>query len=115
MCGDREKWETARRDAWLRELLTDSSEGESEDRYMRFEESSRWIAEMTGGAAEAGPVGPRDSSGEDFVRGVSATLDTLVGWSGGGSRLPRTRLWSGERGRCVLSPGRINGGVKYEK
>ncbi len=33
--------------------------------YSRFEESSRWIAEVTGGAAEAGPVGPRDASGED--------------------------------------------------
>jgi hypothetical protein len=31
-----------------RELLTDSSEGEPEDEYTRFEESGRWIAEMTG-------------------------------------------------------------------
>ncbi len=48
VCGEREKWETA----WLRELLTDDSEGEPEDGYTGFEESSRWIAEMTGGAAE---------------------------------------------------------------
>jgi hypothetical protein len=48
MSGQREEWETARRDAWLRELLTDSSEGEPEVEYTKFEESSRWIAEMTG-------------------------------------------------------------------
>jgi hypothetical protein len=34
--------------AWLRELLTDSSESEPEDEYTRFGESGRWIAEMTG-------------------------------------------------------------------
>jgi hypothetical protein len=43
-----EEWEAARHDAWLRDLLTDSSEGESEDGYLRFAESGRWIAEMTG-------------------------------------------------------------------
>jgi hypothetical protein len=42
------KWEVARHDAWLRELLTDSSGSESEDKYLRFAESGRWIAEMTG-------------------------------------------------------------------
>jgi hypothetical protein len=46
--GQREEWETARHSARLRELLTDSSEGEPEDEYTRFEESGRWIAEMTG-------------------------------------------------------------------
>jgi hypothetical protein len=35
-------------DAWLRELLKDSSEGESEDGCLRFAESGRWIAKMTG-------------------------------------------------------------------
>ncbi len=48
-----EVWETARRDAWLRELLSDSSsEYEPEDKYSRFKESGRWIAEMGGGGAE---------------------------------------------------------------
>jgi hypothetical protein len=42
------EWEVARQDAWLRELLTDSSESESEEKYARFAESERWIAEMTG-------------------------------------------------------------------
>jgi hypothetical protein len=46
--GQDEEWETARHDAWLRKLLTDSSEGESEDECLRFAESGRWIAEMTG-------------------------------------------------------------------
>jgi hypothetical protein len=35
-------------DAWLRELLTDISEGESVDEYSRFAESGRWIAKMLG-------------------------------------------------------------------
>jgi hypothetical protein len=42
------RWETARHDAWLRELLTDSSESESTDVYSRFAESGRWVAEMMG-------------------------------------------------------------------
>ncbi len=42
------RWEMARQDAWLRELLTDSSGSETEENYTRFAESGRWIAEMTG-------------------------------------------------------------------
>jgi hypothetical protein len=42
------QWELARQDAWLREMLTDSSGSESEEKYARFEESGRWIAEMAG-------------------------------------------------------------------
>jgi hypothetical protein len=48
VCNEQESWETARRDAWLRELLTDSSDDEPEDECTRSEESGRWIAEMTG-------------------------------------------------------------------
>jgi hypothetical protein len=40
-------WEQAKRDAWLREMLTDTSESESEEKYGRFAESGRWIAELT--------------------------------------------------------------------
>jgi hypothetical protein len=40
--------EMARQDAWLREMLTDSSGSESEEDCVRFTESGRWIAEMTG-------------------------------------------------------------------
>ncbi len=46
------RWEIARRDAWLRELLTDSSGSETEEEYTRFAESGRWIAEMTGNRDE---------------------------------------------------------------
>ncbi len=42
-----QEWELARQDAWLREMLTDSSGSESEEKYARFAESGRWIAEMT--------------------------------------------------------------------
>jgi hypothetical protein len=42
------KWEVARQDAWLRELLTDSSGSETDEDYARFTESGRWVAEMTG-------------------------------------------------------------------
>jgi hypothetical protein len=36
VCDEQETWETARRDAWLRELLTDSSGDESEGGCSRF-------------------------------------------------------------------------------
>jgi hypothetical protein len=42
------QWELARQDAWLREMLTDSSGSESEEKYARFTELGRWISEMTG-------------------------------------------------------------------
>jgi hypothetical protein len=32
----------------LRELLTDNSGSDAEEKYTRFAESGRWIAEMTG-------------------------------------------------------------------
>jgi hypothetical protein len=46
--GEDHQWELARQNAWLREMLTDSSGNESEEEYTRFAESGRWIAEMTG-------------------------------------------------------------------
>jgi hypothetical protein len=42
------QWELVRQDAWLREMLTDSSGSETEEKYARFAESGRWVAEMTG-------------------------------------------------------------------
>jgi hypothetical protein len=42
------QWELASQDAWLREMLTDSSGSKTEEKYARFAESGRWIAEMTG-------------------------------------------------------------------
>jgi hypothetical protein len=47
-----EMWETARKNTWLRKLLSSSSEDEEgregkktkmEDKYARFGESSRWV------------------------------------------------------------------------
>jgi hypothetical protein len=90
VCGEQEKWETARRDAWLRELITDSSEGEPEDKYTRFEESSRRIAEMTGGAGETGPEGTRGASSEDFIGGRWPRAARWLGGQEGESQLPPT-------------------------
>jgi hypothetical protein len=42
---DRE-WEEARRDAWLRQMLSDTSSDEDEEHYGRFAESGRWMAEL---------------------------------------------------------------------
>jgi hypothetical protein len=39
-------WEEARRSAWLRQMLSDTSSDEDEERYGRFAESGRWIAEL---------------------------------------------------------------------
>ncbi len=46
VCGVREDWETARRDAGPRELLAGNSEGEPEDRCTGVVELSRQTAEM---------------------------------------------------------------------
>jgi hypothetical protein len=39
------KWEEARRNAWLRQMLSDTSSDEDEESYGRFAESGRWMAE----------------------------------------------------------------------
>jgi hypothetical protein len=41
-----QEWERARRDAWLREMLSDTSGGEDEESCGRFAESRRWISEL---------------------------------------------------------------------
>jgi hypothetical protein len=45
-----QQWEEARRNAWLRQLLSDDSSGESdeEEPYGRFAESGRWMTELYG-------------------------------------------------------------------
>jgi hypothetical protein len=56
-CTDGEVWEAVRKDAWFRGLLSSSSEDEeetegkkakTEDKCARFEESSRWVREISG-------------------------------------------------------------------
>jgi hypothetical protein len=39
-------WEEARRNAWLRQMLSDTSSDEDEEQYGRFAESGRWMAEL---------------------------------------------------------------------
>ncbi len=41
-------WEEARRSAWLRQMLSDTSSDEEEERYGRFAESGRWMTELYG-------------------------------------------------------------------
>jgi hypothetical protein len=45
-----QRWEEARRSAWLRQVLSDamSDEDEDEERYGRFAESGRWMSELYG-------------------------------------------------------------------
>jgi hypothetical protein len=40
------EWEEARQNAWLRQMLSDTSSDETEERYGRFTESGRWMAEL---------------------------------------------------------------------
>ncbi len=41
-----QEWEAARQDAWLRQMLSDTSSGEDEESCGRFAESGRWISEL---------------------------------------------------------------------
>jgi hypothetical protein len=41
-----QEWEQARQDAWLREMLSDTSDGEDEESCGRFAESGRWVTEL---------------------------------------------------------------------
>jgi hypothetical protein len=59
------EWELARQDAWLREMLTDSSGSESEEKYARFAESGRWIAEMTRIPQQATTTSRGECSGQE--------------------------------------------------
>ncbi len=55
----------ARQDAWLREMLTDSSGSESEEKYARLVESGRWIAEMSGVPRQAATSSRGECSGQE--------------------------------------------------
>jgi hypothetical protein len=41
-----QEWEEARQDAWLRQMLSDTSSDEDEESCGRFAESGRWISEL---------------------------------------------------------------------
>jgi hypothetical protein len=59
-----QEWERARQDAWLREMLTDTSESEAEEKYAKFVESGRWIAELAGIPQQATTTSRRECSGK---------------------------------------------------
>jgi hypothetical protein len=59
------QWELARQDAWLRGLLTDSLGSETEEKYARFAESGRWIAEMTGIPQQTTTTSREECSGQE--------------------------------------------------
>jgi hypothetical protein len=59
-----QEWELARQDTWLREMLTDTSESEAEEKYAKFAESGRWIAEMTGILQQAATTSRGECSGQ---------------------------------------------------
>ncbi len=58
-------WEEARRSAWLRQMLSDTSsdEGEDEERYGRFAESGRWMSELYGFPQHLMPTSGGECSG----------------------------------------------------
>jgi hypothetical protein len=58
-----QEWEQVRQDAWLREMLTDTSEGENVEKYGRFAESSRWVTELFGGPQQAVTTSRGECSG----------------------------------------------------
>jgi hypothetical protein len=58
-------WEEARRSAWLRQMLSDTSsdEDEDEERYGRFAESGRWMSELYGLPQHLVPTSGGECSG----------------------------------------------------
>jgi hypothetical protein len=58
-------WEEARRSAWLRQMLSDTSsdEDENEERYRRFAESGRWMSELYGFPQHLLPTSGGECSG----------------------------------------------------
>jgi hypothetical protein len=59
-----QEWEQARQDAWLREMLTDTSESESEEKCGRFAESGRWITELFGIPQQSATTSRGECSGQ---------------------------------------------------
>jgi hypothetical protein len=60
-----QNWEEARRSAWLRQMLSDTSsdEDEDEERYGRFAESGRWMSELYGVHQHLAPTSGGECSG----------------------------------------------------
>jgi hypothetical protein len=56
-------WEEARRSAWLRQMLSDTSSDEDEERYGRFAESGRRMSELYGFPQHLVPTSGEECSG----------------------------------------------------
>ncbi len=56
-------WEEARRSAWLRQMLSDTSSDKDEERYGRFAESGRWMTELYGIPQHLVPTSGGECSG----------------------------------------------------
>jgi hypothetical protein len=56
-------WEEARRSAWLRQMLSNTSSDEDEERYGRFAESGRWMTELYGVPQHLVPTSGGECSG----------------------------------------------------
>ncbi len=81
-------WESARKDAWLWELLSSSSEDEggvedkrakTEDKYSRFGESSRWMAEASSLEARSWVEVKAEEMGEQGRGHQQLHLDKMLG------------------------------------
>jgi hypothetical protein len=59
-----QEWEQARQDAWLREMLTDTSESENEEKCGRFAKSGRWISELFGISQHSATTSRGECSGQ---------------------------------------------------
>jgi hypothetical protein len=59
-----QEWEQARQDAWLREMLTNTSESENEEKCGRFAESGRWITELFGIPQQSAAISREECSGQ---------------------------------------------------
>jgi hypothetical protein len=59
-----QEWEQARQDAWLREMLTDTSESENVEKCGRFAESGRWITELFGIPQQSATTSRGECSGQ---------------------------------------------------
>jgi hypothetical protein len=59
-----QEWEEARQDAWLRQMLSDTSSDEDEECYGRFAESGRWMSELFKISQHSAATSGGESSGQ---------------------------------------------------
>jgi hypothetical protein len=59
-----QEWEEARQDAWLRQMLSDTSSDEDEESCGRFAESGRWISELFKISQHSATISGAECSGQ---------------------------------------------------